>query len=97
MKEVVENTVVFLMFLYAGFVVYAAYIGVQFHWGVIGALVVVGSAFVFRSTLPIIVGAFVGGSDVWGWHWSLALLFALSGLIFLIPTFLLFVMKGLKH
>ncbi len=96
-KETIENTMVFLMLVYAGFMVYVAYLGVEFHWGVIWALVIVGSAFVLRSTLPVIVGAFFGASDVWGWHWSLALLFAFSGLIFLIPTFILFVIKGLKH
>lgn len=97
MKVFLENFITFVLFAYAAFLIYVAYMGFDFHLGVIWALVLVASAFAFHSSIPVLIGVFFGASDVWGWHWSLAILFAFSGLMFLVPTFLLFLIEGLKR
>jgi hypothetical protein len=51
-------------------------------WGVAAAV-----AFVFfRFSLPIVIGAFLCAKNIWDWHWFFALLFALPGLLFMIPA-----------
>lgn len=74
---------VILTFGLAQFV--AGYAGIEHHLGAgwaIGAFLV---GFFLRFTLPITVGAFFGAMDVWGWHWALAALFAVPGLLFVVP------------
>lgn len=65
--------------------IYAAYLGIDFHWGPIWAWIIMGASLLFRFPLPITVGAFFGALDVWGWEWYWAILFALPGLLLLIP------------
>jgi len=64
----------------------AGYQGIQFElgpWWASGALAL---AFVARITLPMVVGAFFGAWHVWHWHWGLALVFAVPGLLLIIPA-----------
>ena len=63
----------------------AGYVGLSEHLGTPWAIGIFIASLLFRFTLPITVGAFFGAMDVWGWHWSLAALFAAPGLVFLIP------------
>lgn len=63
----------------AGFDGIRDYMGVWWAWG---AIVL---ALVLRFTLPVTIGAFYGAWHVWGWHWALALAFALPGLALAIP------------
>lgn len=65
------------------------FMGIQFHLGVIWAAIALLAALVFRFTLPITIGSFFGAMSVWGWHWGFAALFAVPGLIFLIPGVIL--------
>jgi hypothetical protein len=41
--------------------------------------------FLFRFSIPLTFGSFLCAKDVWGWHWSLALIFALPGLVLAVP------------
>lgn len=63
----------------------AGYAGIAEHLGTVWAICALVASLLFRFTLPITIGAFFGAMDVWGLHWSLAALFAVPGLIFLIP------------
>lgn len=55
------------------------------YWWAAAALIV---SFVLRFTLPITYGAILGAMSLWGWHWIGATLFALPGLIFMVPALL---------
>jgi hypothetical protein len=63
----------------------AGYAGIQHSWGTGWACAAIIVGFLFRFTLPITLGAFFGAMNVWHWHWLLAAVFALPGLLFLIP------------
>lgn len=71
------------MMVYGIALIWAGYIGIDYHLGsgwAIGAVVV---AFLFRFSLPITIGAFFGAMNVWGWPWYGALIFAAPGLAFM--------------
>lgn len=61
------------------------FMGIKYGLGGFWAWAAVIAAFMFRFTLPITVGAFFGAMNVLGWHWTLAVLFAAPGLLFVIP------------
>lgn len=66
--------------IYSGFVGIEAYAGPWWAWGALFASLMV------RITFPITVGAFYCAWQVWGWHWALAVLWALPGLAFMLPA-----------
>ncbi len=51
-------------------------------WGVAAAI----AALYFRFTVPIVYGAFLCARDMWEWHWACALVFAMPGLLFMLPA-----------
>ena len=63
----------------------AGYAGIAHAMGPSWACFALFVALCFRFTLPISIGAFYGAMVVWGWHWALAFLFVLPGLIFVLP------------
>ena len=63
----------------------AGYSGIEVGVSAIWAWVAVFAALLLRFTLPVSIGAFYGAVHVWGWHWAAALLFALPGLVFMLP------------
>jgi hypothetical protein len=63
----------------------AGYAGIEHGIGHVWPLVAICAAIFFRFTLPITVGAFFGAMNVWGWHWAYALIFAVPGLVFVLP------------
>lgn len=77
--------------LIAGVLVYgvtqlgAAYLGIEHHIGHFWGWAAVFVALAFRFTLPAVVGSFYGATDVWGWHWAIALAFASPGLALMLP------------
>lgn len=88
----------FVLFMGYGILqIVAGYIGINFHFGAVWAIVAVLAALMFRFTLPITIGAFFGAMDVWGWHWGFALLFAAPGLAFLIPGLFLKIMEDVRR
>ena len=74
----------------------AAWAGIELHLGPVWAGIAILAAFIFRITLPISIGAFFGATDVWGWHWFLALIFVLPGLLFVIPSIAASILEKLK-
>jgi len=63
----------------------AGYAGIAHGMGLSWACFAIFIALYFRFTLPISIGAFYGAMVVWGWHWALAFLFVLPGLVFVLP------------
>jgi hypothetical protein len=63
-------------------------LGIDHYFGVFGALLALIAAFFFRFTLPLSVGAFFGMTEVLGWHWFIALLVCMPGLLLLVPGFI---------
>ena len=64
----------------------AGYQGIAFYLGGGWAVAALLASLFFRFTLPITIGSFFGAMDVWGWNWFLALIFAVPGLLLLIPS-----------
>jgi hypothetical protein len=76
--------------------VYAGFIGIDFYFGKTWAIAAIILAMLFRFTLPITIGALFCATDVWGWHWFVALLFVSPGLIFTIPGLFLSIIARIK-
>ena len=68
------------------FQIYAAYLGLEDWLGTGWAIAGIAASFLLRSSLPILVGAFLCALNVWGWHWALAVLFAAPMLALLLPA-----------
>lgn len=96
MREILEiiGSIAFLLFGIAQ--IWAGYIGIDLHLGMIWAFIAIFLVFA-RFTLPITVGAFFGAMDVWHWHWALAALFVAPGLIFIIPGIITEIILFLKR
>lgn len=62
-------------------------------WGVAAAV----AAILFRFTIPIVIGAFLCAKNIWDWHWFFALLFALPGLLFMIPALVGGVLESVRR
>lgn len=62
-------------------------------WWAFGAAML---AFVLRFTLPITVGAIFGAMYLWDWHWALATLFAMPGLLFMVPALVVGIYETVK-
>lgn len=64
----------------------AALAGLGHHLGPVWAVVILAATLTFRFTLPVTVGALLGATNVWGCHWLGALVFAMPGLVFVVPA-----------
>ncbi len=97
MLEILLNVIRFILILSYGITVtHAGYIGIDFHFGIIWAIVAIALMLV-GFIFPIIIGAFFGATDVWGWHWSSALLLYLPFLIILIPLVIIAIISAIKR
>lgn len=67
-------------------IVYAGYVGIELYFSFWVTILIVILSMVAKFPWPIIVGAFICATDVWGWHWSLALLFAVPGILIIVPA-----------
>lgn len=56
----------------------AGYIGIEYHWSAGWAIFFLLLAWFSAGhlILPVTIGSFFGATDVWGWHWVYALMFA---------------------
>ncbi|WP_374379748.1 hypothetical protein [Pseudomonas fluvialis] len=75
----------------------AGFAGIEHGIGSVWAWVALFVALAFRFTLPITIGAFFGAMNVWGWHWTLAALFAAPGLLLIIPGVLASIFSLVKR
>ena len=62
------------------------FIGIQFFYGTIVALLITIISIYFKVILPLYVGSFFGMIYVFEWHWLIALLICLPGLLFITPN-----------
>ena len=78
----------FVSFLFILFNIIMGFIGIQFFYGTIVALLITIISIYFKVILPLYIGSFFGIIYVLEWHWSIALLICLSGLLFITPNLL---------
>lgn len=71
--------------IYSIVVLGVGWIGIEEELGWGWAFFATILAFGFRFILPLTVGAVFGAMNLWGWHWSVAALFAMPTLIFMVP------------
>ena len=64
------------------------FMGIEFYIGTIGAVIVVALCFMFRFSLPLTIGTFLGALEVLNWPWYYALLITAPGLLLIIPAFI---------
>ena len=62
------------------------FIGIQFFYGTIVALLITIISIYFKVILPLYIGSFFGMIYVLEWHWLIALLICLPGLLFITPN-----------
>ena len=62
------------------------FIGIQFFYGTIVALLITIISIYFKVVLPLYIGSFFGMIYVLEWHWLIALLICLPGLLFITPN-----------
>lgn len=101
MGEKIEGTLgvgfAILFFGFGFFQLAAGWAGIEdsfgWGWGVAAGL----AAIFFRFTLPIMIGAFLCAKNIWDWHWLFALIFALPGLLFMVPTFFSSLIDAVKR
>ena len=90
MSDKFENSlgcVAALLFLGFGvFQIYAAGIGLSNSLGTGWAIGLIAVSFIARTSIPVIIGAFLCAMNVWEWHWALAALFAAPGLALVLPS-----------
>jgi hypothetical protein len=85
------------LFGFGLFQIGAGWAGIQHHWGWWWGLAACVAAVGFRFTLPIVVGCYFYAHDLWSWHWFPSLLFALPGLLFMIPNFIAQMFAGARE
>ena len=76
----------FLSFLSILFNIIMGFIGIQFFYGTIVALLITIISIYFKVILPLYIGSFFGMIYVFEWHWLIALLICLPGLFFITPN-----------
>jgi len=72
-------------------------IGVEHFFGEVWMYVAIFAAILFRITLPITIASFFGATEVLGWHWLVALLFAAPGLVIATPALLSSFIRDLRE
>jgi hypothetical protein len=82
-------------FAYTIVAIWAASAGLSLYLGTGWAIGTILVSMFFRFSPPIVVGAFLGAMNVWGWHWALALLFAAPGLAFVVPGVIAAILSAL--
>ena len=77
---------ILLSFLSILFNIVMGFIGIQFFYGTIVALLTTIISIYFKVILPLYIGSFFGMIYVLEWHWLIALLICLPGLLFITPN-----------
>ena len=62
------------------------FIGIQFFYGTIVAFLITIISIYFKVILPLYIGSFFGMIYVLEWHWLIALLVCMPGLLFITPN-----------
>ncbi len=77
---------ILISFLSILFNIIMGFIGIQFFYGTIVALLITIISIYFKVILPLYIGSFFGMIYVLEWHWLIALLICLPGLLFITPN-----------
>ena len=77
---------ILISFLSILFNIIMGFIGIQFFYGTIVALLITVISIYFKVILPLYIGSFFGMIYVLEWHWLIALLICLPGLLFITPN-----------
>ena len=77
---------ILLSFLSILFNIVMGFIGIQFFYGTIVALLITIISIYFKVILPLYIGSFFGMIHVLEWHWLIATLICLPGLLFITPN-----------
>ena len=77
---------IFISFLSILFNIIMGFIGIQFFYGTIVAILITIISIYFKVIFPLYIGSFFGMIYVLEWHWLIALLICLPGLLFITPN-----------
>ena len=77
---------ILLSFLSILFNIVMGFIGIQFFYGTIVALLITIISLYFKVIIPLYIGSFFGMIYVLEWHWLIALLVCMPGLLFITPN-----------
>ena len=77
---------ILLSFLSILFNIVMGFIGIQFFYGTIVAILITIISIYFKVILPLYIGSFFGMIYVIEWHWLIALLVCMPGLLFITPN-----------
>ena len=77
---------IIISFLSILFNIIMGFIGIQYFYGTIVALLITIISIYFKVILPLYIGSFFGMIYVLEWHWLIALLICLPGLLFITPN-----------
>lgn len=66
----------------------AAWLGLDFYVGAFWAGAILVGCLWLQFPLPLTIASYFGASEVWGWPWYGAILFAAPGLLLAIPVLL---------
>ena len=77
---------ILISFLSILFNIIMGFIGIQFFYGTIVALLITIISIYFKVILPLYIGSFFGMIFVLEWHWLIALSICLPGLLFITPN-----------
>ena len=76
---------ILILFLLIIFHVVVGFLGIQHFYGTLIALLVTLFCIFFKFPLPLSLAAFFGITYVLEWHWIIAIILTLPGLIFITP------------
>jgi hypothetical protein len=81
-----------VIFCFGFLQIYAGYQGAFYHFGD-GLLIwlILGFLLFSRIFFPLTILSFLCATDIWGWEWYWAGLFAAPGLLFQIPGFIMLI------
>ena len=77
---------ILVSFLSILFNIIMGFIGIQFFYGTIVAILITIISIYFKVVLPLYIGSFFGMIYVLEWHWLIALLICLPGLLLITPN-----------
>ena len=77
---------ILISFLSILFNIIMGFIGIQFFYGTIVAILITIISIYFKVILPLYIGSFFGMIYVLEWHWLISLLICLPGLLFITPN-----------
>ena len=83
-------------FAYGALVLFLGYAGITEELGRGWALGALFLAIFLRFVAPIVVGAVFGIMYLWGWHWALAVVFVMPGIVLVIPAILVSLLESLR-